>query len=272
MYKAVEYVSKKPDENGFVSYTQAENDVWRDLYARQIEIVKNRACAEYLKGLSVLNLTQDKIPQIPDVNKALNNATGWGVAPVAALIQFEEFFQLLANKRFPAATFIRTKEDFDYIKEPDIFHELFGHCPLLTDPVYAEFMQKYGELGVNATHKERIMLARLYWFTVEFGLINTKQGLHIFGGGILSSKSETIYAVESDIPQRHKLTALEALRTPFRIDILQPIYFVIDDFHQLYDLVNHDLLDLITKAKELGDYPPLFERDGKPANEKIEGC
>lgn len=258
MYKQAQYVSKQPDHKGLVRYTDEENQTWHELYARQIEIIKNRACEEYIEGLEILNLSKDRVPQLPDVNTALNKATGWSVRPVAALIQFEEFFDLLAHRQFPAATFIRTREDFDYIKEPDIFHELFGHCPLLTMPVYANFMQKYGELGLKANHKDRVMLARLYWYTVEFGLINAEKGLRIYGGGILSSKSETIYAVESNIPQRKPLDALEAFRTPYRIDILQPIYFVIDNFQQLYDLVHQDLIGTIAKAKELGEFPPSF--------------
>lgn len=260
MYKKTRYVSKPVDEHGYANYTPEENLVWHDLYQRQIQVIQHRACDEFIRGIDILGLTADQIPQLPDVNKALGKVTGWGVHPVAALIPFDEFFNLLANRFFPAATFIRTREDFDYIKEPDIFHELFGHCPLLTDPAYARFMQKYGEIGVNASHKEQVQLARLYWFTVEFGLMETAQGLRVYGGGILSSKNETIYALESGIPQRKPLVPLDALRTPYRVDILQPVYFMIKSFAELYDLVNLDLLSLVAHARELGQFPPLFEK------------
>lgn len=263
MYKSTHYVSKKPDIHGIVHYTDEENQTWHDLYTRQIEIIQHRACDKFIDGLALLNLSSQHIPQLPDVNRALNKATGWSVAPVAALIGFDEFFNLLANRKFPAATFIRTREDFDYIQEPDIFHELFGHCPLLTDPIYADFMQKYGVLGVNATHKDRLMLARLYWFTVEFGLINTKQGLRIYGGGVLSSKNETIYALENNMPERNSFNVLNMLRTPYRIDIMQPVYFVINEYAELYDLVNTDLMSLIQEARALGEFAPRFTHDNE---------
>ncbi|CAN5436974.1 phenylalanine 4-monooxygenase [soil metagenome] len=259
MSKKTNYIAKKPDANGIVHYTAEENHVWHDLIVRQLEIIKNRACAEYLEGVRLLNFSQDRIPQLHEVNAVLHKATGWMVHPVAALISFDRFFDLLANRKFPAATFIRTREDFDYIQEPDIFHEFFGHCPMLTEPVYADFMQKYGEIGLAANQKDRVMLARLYWFTVEFGLINTAQGLRIYGGGILSSKTETIYAVESSVPQRDPLgIGLEALRTSYRIDILQPIYYVINNYKELYDLVDKDLIALINHARELGEFAPIY--------------
>lgn len=259
MQKKTNYVAKKPDAEGIVNYTEEENAIWRDLILRQLEIIKARGCDEYLEGLRILNFAQDRIPQLHEVNAPLYKATGWNVHPVAALISFDRFFELLANRKFPAATFIRTRQDFDYIQEPDIFHEFFGHCPMLTEPVYADFMQKFGELGLAANHKDRVMLARLYWFTVEFGLIKTSKGMRIYGGGILSSKSETVYAVESNIPQRNPLgIGLDALRTPYRIDILQPIYHVIDNYSQLYDLVDTDLIGLINKARELGEFAPTY--------------
>lgn len=259
MSKQTNYVAKKPDANGIVHYTAEENQVWHDLIVRQLEIIKNRACDEYIEGVRLLNFSQDRIPQIHEVNAVLQKTTGWMVHPVSALISFDRFFDLLANRKFPAATFIRTREDFDYIQEPDIFHEFFGHCPMLTEPVYADFMQKYGELGLAANHKDRVMLARLYWFTVEFGLINTPQGLRIYGGGILSSKSETVYAVESPVPQRNPLgIGLDALRTSYRIDILQPIYYVINNYKELYDLVDKDLIALINHSRELGEFAPLY--------------
>lgn len=256
------YVSKTPDSTGRVNYTNEEQSVWHDLYARQMALLPNRACAEYLDGLKALNITGDHIPQIPDINKVLREQTGWEVAPVPALIGFQQFFELLANQKFPAATFIRTREEMDYLQEPDIFHEIFGHCPLITHPVYANFMHQYGKLGLNASHADRVMLARLYWFTVEFGLIETPEGRRIYGGGILSSHGESTYSLDSAIPVIQKLDStnpIEAFRTPYRIDIFQPIYFTINDFSQLQNLIQLDLFEIIGQARALGMHTPLFE-------------
>lgn len=256
--KKTKYISKKPDEKGFVAYTADENSVWHDLYVRQMKLLENRACQEYLDGIEALGITPDHIPQIPEVNARLRSLTGWEVAPVPALIDFQAFFELMANKKFPAATFIRTREELDYIQEPDIFHEIFGHCPLITLPVYAEFMHEYGKLGLQANHQDRVMLARLYWFTVEFGLIQTTNGLKIYGGGILSSYGESQYCLDSDKPLRIPLDVVEAFRTPYRIDIFQPLYFVIKDFAELFHLSKLDLLKLIESARSLGMHTPLF--------------
>lgn len=234
-----DYVAKKPDSYGHVPYTAEEDSVWHDLYARQILVVQNRACKEYLQGLEILTMPHDRIPQLDEMNAALVKASGWHVAPVNALIPQQEFFSLLAARKFPAATFIRSRNDFDYIKEPDIFHEFFGHCPMLTHPTYADFMQKFGALAIKKSAAEQIRLARLYWYTVEFGLIETTAGLQIYGGGILSSPEETIYALESQVPKRIALNLETALTTDFRIDIKQPLYFIIHSFEQLYHLIDN---------------------------------
>lgn len=257
-YKETSYVAKPVDANGFAEYTDEENAIWSILYHRQLPLVRGRACDEYMHGLDLLNLSKDKIPQCPDVTHALKDVTGWALEPVPALIPFDKFFHLLATKRFPAATFIRKREELDYLREPDIFHEVFGHCPLLTNQAYADFTETYGKLGLKADHKDRVMLARLYWFTIEFGLIKTKSGLRTYGGGILSSFSETAYSLESDIPLRKPFDPLEVLRTPYRIDIMQPIYFVIESFDTLFNLIDMDLIGLIHKARELGEYAPIY--------------
>jgi len=253
-----EYVAKKPDNQGFVDYDDSEHLVWSKLYQRQIEILPGRACDEYMQGLSALNLDANKIPQLPEVNAVLKSATGWQVQPVAALISAEEFFQLLSTRKFPAATFIRTMEELNYIKEPDIFHELFGHCPMLLDPIFADFMQSYALKVLDFDKKDWPLLQRLFWFTVEFGLIKTKHGLRAYGGGILSSIAETVYSVESDIPIRSLFEPLVVFRTPYRIDMLQKIYFVIDSYQLLFDFVNSDIEKIIAKARELGEFPPVF--------------
>lgn len=257
-YKETTYIAKPVDANGIAEYTDEEHAVWHELMARQLKIVTGRACDEYMHGIELLNMPNDRIPQCPDISAALQKATGWSLEPVSALISFDKFFYLLANRRFPAATFIRRPEELNYLQEPDIFHEVFGHCPLLTNPAYADFAHTYGKLGLKASQADRIMLARLYWFTIEFGLIKTSAGLRVYGGGILSSINETVYALESEAPQRKPFDALDALRTPYRIDIMQPIYFVLENFNALYQLIDTDLIALIHQARELGEYPPAY--------------
>ncbi|MGX5914251.1 phenylalanine 4-monooxygenase [Aliidiomarina sp. Khilg15.8] len=256
--KQTQYVSREPDENGIIHWSDEENAVWHDLVARQLKLMPGKACDEYMRGLDLIDLPLDRIPQLGEINKVLSETTGWQVAQVPALIPFDEFFRLLANKQFPVATFIRTREEFDYLQEPDIFHEIFGHCPLLTNPAFAEFTHMYGKLGYAASPKERVYLARLYWFTVEFGLMQTKDGLRIYGGGILSSPGETEYAVNSDIPDRYPLKALDALRTPYRIDIMQPVYYTIESVEELYKISEMDIMSLVHEAMELGLYEPKF--------------
>jgi len=260
------YVSKEPDANGIFPYTEDEHKIWAELYQRQQAIIKDYACPEYLEALEALALPKDRVPQLKDVTARLQSLTGWGVASVPALISFGKFFNLLANKQFPAATFVRRREHMQYLQEPDIFHEVFGHCPFLTNPVFANFMEKIGKIGVDANEKDRVMLARLYWFTVEFGLMQTSKGIRCYGAGLLSSNSETVYAVESDIPERKPLVVLDALRTPYRYDIFQTVYFVINSFDDLYALLQEDLIGQIGKARELGEFPPTFPpKDDKSA-------
>ena len=255
-YSNTSYAAKQADAAGLVSYTEEENDIWHTLVERQMPIVKTRACQEYLEGLERLGLPHDRVPQCADVNKALKAASGWIIEAVPALIPFEQFFWLLANQRFPAATFIRRREELDYLKEPDIFHEIFGHCPMITLPKYAAFMQRYGELGLNASPRERTLLARLFWFTVEFGLIQTAGGLKAYGGGILSSISETVYAVESDVPERRPFDVMMALHTPYRIDVIQPIYYVLQNFDELYALIDMDLMKLVRETMRENETGP----------------
>lgn len=252
------YVAKKPDKHGFIPYTDEENAVWSELYERQLPIVQPRACPAYLEGLEILQFSRDKIPQCKDVSEVLTEVTGWSVAPVEALISFETFFKMLKDRIFPAASFIRIREEMDYLQEPDIFHELFGHCPMLAQPVYGDFMQAYGELALGANAKERALLARLFWFTIEFGLIKTDDDIKIYGGGILSSSEETVYSLESDIPERLPFDPVTILRTPYRYDIKQITYFVLDHFDQLYHLLQDDLLSHVHEAQELGDFPANF--------------
>lgn len=266
------YVSHQPDEQGLISYSAEEHQVWEQLFKRQMKLLPGRASDEYLQGLKTLALVPDRIPQLPDLSRCLMALTGWRVEPVAALISARDFFELLATRRFPAATFIRTLEELDYVTEPDIFHELFGHCPMLTNKVYADFIHDYACYVLSCPESDWALLQRLFWFTVEFGLIKTDKGLRAYGGGILSSISETVYSVESDLAMRVLFDPLVAFRTPYRIDMLQRIYFVIDGYDQLYHCVKSNLQELIQRAHTLGEYPPVFPVDENNPCIHIHAC
>ncbi|WP_234497134.1 phenylalanine 4-monooxygenase [Vibrio maritimus] len=254
-----QYVSKPVNEQGLIDWSEDEDRIWHDLVARQLDLVKDRACKEYLRGLELLNLPIDRAPQLTEINDVLKRETGWQVEPVPALIDFDRFFALLAARKFPVATFLRSREEFDYLQEPDFFHEIFGHCAMLTDPDFAQYTQHYGQLGYQADSKERVYLARLYWFTVEFGLVEQNGDLKIYGGGILSSPGETLYALDDERPLRQAFNVDNVLRTPYRIDIMQPTYFVLDDIRQLYELKQQNLSQDVARAMESGLLPPLFE-------------
>lgn len=256
--KQSNYQARAADAEGWVDYTDTENQTWAHLFARQKQQIIGRASDEYLRGLEILDFPADRVAQVPEVNKALYAATQWQLHPVAAVIPFAEFFELLAQRRFPAATFIRRPEDIDYLQEPDIFHEIYGHCPMLTDPVFADFVQAYGKLGMAATAKERVYLARLFWFSVEFGLINTPQGLRTYGAGILSSSSECVYALEDSRVERRPWDVMTVLRTPYRIDIMQPIYYIIDSYEQLFAAMDTEVMGKIHSAMEIGLFTPSY--------------
>ncbi|BDM65184.1 phenylalanine 4-monooxygenase [Shewanella sp. NFH-SH190041] len=259
MEKCSSYVAKEANSDGTIEYSVSEHNIWQQLYQRQEGHLPQRACQAYLHGMDALQLPKHRIPQLSEVDDVLQQTTGWRTAPVPALISFARFFELLAHRQFPVATFIRSQDEFDYLQEPDIFHEIFGHCPLLTNTAFARFSELYGQLGLNASKDERVYLARLYWFTVEFGLLrNTHGDLRIYGGGILSSPAETLYAL-GDQPQRKEFDLLDVLRTPYRIDILQPIYFVIDSIDMLNEISAQDIMLGIKSARQLGLHPPLFD-------------
>lgn len=248
-----------PDDKGYIAYSDNEHEIWQALYNRQKDNLPHYACDAYLQGLDNLALPDDRIPQLGEIDKVLLDTTGWKTAAVPALISFEKFFQLLANQEFPVATFIRSKEEFDYLQEPDIFHEIFGHCPLLTHESFARFSHQYGKLGLAASKEERVFLARLYWFTVEFGLIRARNNeLKIYGGGILSSPGETLYAM-GDKPLIKSFDLIDILRTPYRIDIMQPVYYTIDSIDYLDEVVKMDIMAAVTTARQLGLFAPMFD-------------
>ena len=260
MGKQSKYVSRLPDASGQIQYTDEENAIWAELFARQKQAIRGKACDEFMQGMDLLRLPEDRVPQLAEVSKGLKRETGWEVAYVPALIPFSEFFALLADRKFPAATFVRTREELDYLQEPDIFHEVFGHTPLLTNKWFAEFTHTYGKLGLAASREDRVFLARMYWFTVEFGLLRKPgEELRIYGGGILSSIGETEYACHSDKALRRRFDIVDALRTPYRIDIMQPLYYVLEDLRELYELAQRDILGEIRQARRLGMHAPLFQ-------------
>lgn len=259
------YVSKIPNAEGLIDWTTEENKTWNTLITRQTEIVQTRACDEFLEGLERIGFTQNRIPQHTEINQRLKDFSGWEVEVVPALIPAKEFFTLLANKKFPAASFIRTPDELDYIQEPDIFHEFYGHVPLLTFSDYANFMEEFGKIALSINGKDRRRLFRLFWFTIEFGLLKSGNKIKAYGGGMLSSIHETVYSVESPFAKRETFNALKALRTPYRIDIPQPLYYVLDNFTDLYKILDQDLIKLLEESKELGDFEPLFT----PAGEEL---
>ncbi len=259
MPKQTAYQAKSPDEKGYIAYTAEEDDVWHDLVGKQYPNVQRYSAPEYLAGLEKMDLPRDRVPQCPDLSAVLRDLTGWQVQPVPALIGFGKFFGMLANRTFPAASFIRSRKDFDYIEEPDIFHELFGHTPLLTDPRFANFSQAIGQAGLQAEAKDYSWLIRLYWFSIEFGLTRTKGEIKALGSGLASSPTELPYSVISDIAERRPFDVIDILRTPYRIDIHQPVYFVLDDIDSLFAAAERDLLADIAKARALGLHAPKYE-------------
>lgn len=252
------YTSKIAKPDGRFHYDAEESDVWRTLFLRQMETLKPFACRTYLDGQTKLGFTPDAVPQVKDINDRLGALTGAGVKPVAALIPQDKFSTLLSNRRFPVATFIRRREHLDYIEEPDIFHEVFGHCPMLCDPDFCRFMEQFGVLALSLPEGDVKRLYRLWWFIVEFGLIREDGALKAFGAGIMSSPSEAAHAAAGDA-EVLPFDLLTIFRTDYRIDIVQPVYFAIDSFAQLAAALDDDISSLLAKARDRGDLPRRFE-------------
>lgn len=238
-------------------YTAAEHQVWITLYERQTALLPGRACDPFLKGLDALDLHRAGIPEFARINEELQRLTGWTVVAVPGLVPDEVFFDHLANRRFPAGQFIRKPEELDYLQEPDVFHDVFGHVPMLTDPVFADYMAAYGRGGQRALGMGRLQnLARLYWYTVEFGLMETAQGLRIYGAGIVSSRAESIFALDDPSPNRLGFDLERVMRTPYRIDDFQQVYFVIPSLQHLLDVtVNTDFAPLYQRLDRAEDIP-----------------
>ncbi len=239
------------------AYTPAEHAVWRTLYRRQAAVLPGRAAPAFLAGLDKLGMMEAGVPDFARLSEVLMRETGWRVVAVPGIVPDDIFFEHLANRRFPASCFIRRPEELDYLEEPDVFHDVFGHVPLLVDPVFAEYMQAYGAGGLRALQRGVLAnLARLYWYTVEFGLMETPEGLRIYGAGIVSSHAETVFSLESPSPNRIRFDLPRVLRTTYRIDDFQEVYFVIRDFDELFSLAAIDFGPLYERLQGLNSFEP----------------
>jgi phenylalanine-4-hydroxylase len=251
---------RRPDftiDQDWRSYTDAEHDRWDRLFQRSQAVLRGRACDEFIAAMDTLKLSDMGIPDMARLSDRLEKITGWRVVPVRELVPDAIFFDHLANRRFPAGAFIRSEAEMDYLEEPDVFHDVFGHVPLLANPVYANFMQAYGEGGRRALSLGVLPnLARLYWYTVEFGLIRTAAGLRIFGAGIMSSTKESVFALESDSPNRIAFALERVMRTKYLIDDFQQTYFVIDSFEKLLDACYRDFAPIYDRIAGMPDVEP----------------
>jgi phenylalanine-4-hydroxylase len=239
------------------SYTRDEHDRWDRLFRRSQGILQQRACDEFLTAMAALQLSESGIPDFETMSDRLEKLTGWRVVPVAELVPDDIFFNHLANRRFPAGAFIRPEAQMDYLEEPDVFHDVFGHVPLLANPVFADFMQAYGKGGQRALDLGCLKnLARLYWYTVEFGLIRSAAGLRIFGAGIMSSMTESVFALESPSPHRVAFDLERVMRTNYIIDDFQQTYFVVDSFQSLLDDCYRDFGPIYARIGAASDIAP----------------
>jgi phenylalanine-4-hydroxylase len=239
------------------AYTPAEHAIWRTLFHRQEEVLRGRACGAFLDGLAGLGVAAEGIPDFRRLNDVLGRATGWSIVAVPGLVPDAVFFAHLANRRFPSTCFIRRPDQLDYLQEPDVFHDIFGHVPMLMNPIFADYMQAYGAGGLKALRLGSLhRLARLYWYTVEFGLVRTPAGPRIYGSGIVSSKGESIYCLESAAPNRLAFDLLRVMRTRYRIDAFQSTYFVIEDFEQLFEATRPDFTPYYDAMATMPDLEP----------------
>lgn len=251
---------ERPDwtiDQGWSSYTAQEHGVWKTLFERQSALLPGRACDEFLQGMKDLPIGSDRIPNFEDLSVALMKRTGWQVVAVPGLIPDDVFFEHLAHRRFPSGRFIRKPDQLDYLEEPDVFHDVFGHVPMLMNPAIADYIQAYGEGGLRAKKLGVLeQLARVYWYTVEFGLVRQAQGLRIYGAGIASSATETVFAVEDSSPNRVRFDLERVMRTRYRIDDFQETYFVLDSLDKLLELAHIDFAPHYQRVANMPEYEP----------------
>jgi phenylalanine-4-hydroxylase len=241
----------------WAAYTAEEHATWDKLFARQAKLLPGRASSAYLKGLEALRLSDSGIPNFEELSARLMKLTGWQVVAVPGLVPDDVFFDHMSNRRFVAGNFIRRPDQLDYIQEPDVFHDVFGHVPMLADPVFADYLEAYGRGGMRALELGALkQLGRLYWYTVEFGLIEEAEGLRIYGSGIVSSSAESIFALDSDSPNRIRFDMKRVMRTEYRIDDFQQNYFVIPSFEALLrETVETDFAPLYAEILAQPDIP-----------------
>ncbi len=242
---------------GWDRYTAAEHATWDTLFARQSRLLPGRASAAWLRGLDALRLSEAGIPDFEELSDRLERLTGWRVVAVPGLVPDEVFFDHMANRRFVAGNFIRRPDQLDYLEEPDVFHDVFGHVPMLADPVFADYAAAYGRGGLRAMeHGALKYLTRLYWYTVEFGLIREAEGLRIYGSGIVSSYGESVFALDDPSPNRIAFDLARVMRTEYRIDDYQQNYFVVPSYDELLRVtVETDFAPLYDRLKALPDVP-----------------
>jgi phenylalanine-4-hydroxylase len=232
------------------SYTDAQQDRWQRLVARQLALIPNRGCKAYLDAVSMLDMGRG-IPSFDALNVSLRTASNWSIVAVPGLLPDEVFFSHLAHRRFPVTVWLREEHEFDYIVEPDLFHDFFGHVPMLFTPVYADYLEAYGKGGLKAMALDALpWLGRLYWFTIEFGLVREDGALRAYGAGVLSSPKELVYALESELPQRLAFDVLTPMRTPYMIDDVQSTYFVLDSLQQLREETRPDFTPLYETLRQ----------------------
>jgi phenylalanine-4-hydroxylase len=256
-----EYASpERPDwtvDQGWDAYSAEEHGVWRTLFERQTKLLPGRGCEEFVEGMRALPIERDRIPDFRRLSEALLARTGWQVVAVPGLVPDEVFFDHLANRRFPAGRFIRKPHELDYLEEPDVFHDVFGHVPMLMNPVMADYIQAYGVGGLRAKNLGVLpSLARVYWYTVEFGLVKQHGALRIYGSGIVSSFAETVFALGDPSPHRLRFDLERVMRTRYRIDDFQETYFVIEDIKELLDLARIDFAPIYDRVRSLPDLEP----------------
>jgi phenylalanine-4-hydroxylase len=239
------------------AYSEEEHAIWRYLFERQQRLLAGRACGEYLDGLKGLGVAAKGIPEFERLSDILDRANGWRIVAVPGLVPDEVFFGFLAQRRFPSTCFIRRRDQLDYLQEPDVFHDIYGHVPMLMNPIFADYMQAYGEGGLKARQLGHLkQLARLYWYTVEFGLLASPAGLRIYGSGILSSAGESIYGLDDPRPRRLRFDLRRIMRTDYHIDRYQETYFVIDNFEELFAATRADFSPIYQELDALTEIAP----------------
>lgn len=237
-------------DQGWSAYSAQDHEVWRTLFERQTRLLPGRACDAFVQGMRRLPMSADAIPDFGALSEVLQRQTGWKVVAVPGLVPDEVFFEHLANRRFPAGNFIRRPDALDYLEEPDVFHDVFGHVPMLMNPVIADFVQAYGQGGLRArTLGVLEQLARVYWYTIEFGLVREANGLRIYGAGIASSRTESVFALDDASPNRIAFDLERVMRTNYRIDDFQESYFVLENLDQLLALATIDFAPLYGRVR-----------------------